>query len=125
MPAEPRTISELTITGHWASTGGSTPQPFLVDNGIEASERLLIFASPEQLRQLAVADTWFMDETFDVAPRLFRQLYVIRVVVDDTAVSCVYTLLTGKSQTLYEEMLHAVVTKCEELRCSADRLQCI
>ena len=90
LPAEPRTLSELTITGHWASTGGSTPQPFLVyDNGIEASERLLIFASPEQLRQLAVADTWFMNGTFDVAPRLFRQLYVIRVVIDDTAVSCV------------------------------------
>ena len=50
----------------------------------------------------------------------FRQLYVIRVVVDDTAVFCVYALLTGKSQTLHEEMLHAVVTKCEELRCSAD-----
>ena len=45
-----------------------------------------------------------MDGTFDTAPKLFTQLYVIRAKLGESAVSCAYALLTGKSQGLYEEM---------------------
>ena len=65
----------------------------MYDNGEEASERLLIFASPEQLRQIAVEKQWFMDGTFDAAPRLFRQLNVIRAAVGTTAIFCVLNCL--------------------------------
>lgn len=55
-----------------------------------------------------------MDGTFSVAPSIFTQLYVIRAPIGTSAVSCVYALLSGKQQSMYEELLQAVLTKCEE-----------
>ncbi|KAK2167848.1 hypothetical protein LSH36_23g06032 [Paralvinella palmiformis] len=47
------------------------------DNGQEADENVIIFATDNQLEQLAQS-VWCMDGTFDVAPSLFSQLYVIQ-----------------------------------------------
>ncbi|KAK2161415.1 hypothetical protein LSH36_117g05029 [Paralvinella palmiformis] len=55
-----------------------------------------------------------MDGTFSVAPRQFTQAYVISVPIGTTAISCVYALLTWKQQSIYEELLQAVVDKCQE-----------
>ena len=56
-----------------------------------------------------------MDGTFDSAPILFKQLYVIRVPLGESAVSCVYGFLSGKSQSTYEEFLQAVLDGCCDL----------
>jgi len=37
------------------------------DSGLTSVERMLIFASPQQLRHLAPAHRWFMDGTFSMA----------------------------------------------------------
>jgi hypothetical protein len=55
----------------------------------------VIFASSEQLRHLAVADTWFVDFIFAVALQLFTQIYVIRAPLGKSVVTCVYVLMTG------------------------------
>ena len=57
---------------------------------------LLVFASDAALTQLAQSDTWHMDGTFDSAPYIFQQLYVIRVPLGESAVSCVYAFLSSK-----------------------------
>ena len=86
----------MDISGPWSTTGRATPVPFLIyDNGAGSSQRLIVFSSPEQLRQLAIATQWFMDGTFKTATRLFQQLYVIRAAVGESAISCVYALKTG------------------------------
>lgn len=121
LPAEPATLADIDISGQWAETGGPNSQPFLIhDSGSTAAERVLVFSSPTQLRHLATADVWFMDGTFSTAPRIFQQLYVIRAPLGQSAVTCVYALLPGKSQAQYETVLKAVVDKCEELAHSAD-----
>ena len=96
LPPEPATLKDFVVRDEWAGTGGPAPQDFLMyDSGSDHSDRVVISASSEQLRHLAVADTWFMDDTFSVAPKFFTQLYVIRVPLGDSAVTCVYALMTG------------------------------
>ena len=91
MPAEPGSLADITMVGDWTTTGVAERKPFVIhDRGNDEPECMLVFASEVQLRQLAVVDVWFMDGTSQTAPRLFKQLYVIRAAVGSSAVSCVY-----------------------------------
>ena len=79
------------------TTGGTYPQPFLMyDSGRYSAYRMLIFASIKQLRHLAVAHMWFMDGNYNMAPGLFKELYIIRAPFGTRAVTCVYVHLTGE-----------------------------
>ena len=96
LPAEPVSLQDLIVDGSWSMTGGPHPQQFLqYDSGQASAERVLLFVSPEQLRHLATATRWFMDGNFAMAPPLFQQLYIITAPVGESAVTCVYALLTG------------------------------
>jgi hypothetical protein len=66
-----------------------------------------------------------MDGTFSTAPRVFQQLYVIRAPLGDSAVTCVYAFLSCKTQSIYEELLQAVVDACERLSCSPDPMSIV
>ena len=63
-----------------------------------------------------------MDGNFSMAPPVFRegQLYVIRAPLRNTYVTCVYALMTGKSQAEYEEQMEAVLTALRRIGLSAD-----
>lgn len=61
-----------------------------------------------------------MDGTFGVVPMIFDQLYAIRVPLGETSVSCVYALLPGRTQTLYEEMFRGIENACDILEISLD-----
>ena len=61
-----------------------------------------------------------MDGTHPSSPGLFKQLYIIRAPLGDSAVTCVYALLPGKSQQIYEELFGAVDRKCEQMGFSPD-----
>ena len=116
LPKSPVSLSDLEVTGEWTTTGGVDKEDFLIhDSGPESASRILVFASQSALTHLASADKWYMDGTFDVAPLLFQQLYVIRAPLGESAVSCVYAFLPNKLQTTYEEFLTAVISKCNGL----------
>ena len=61
-----------------------------------------------------------MDDNFVLAPRLFTQLYVIRVPLASSYVTCVYALMSGKTQADYDSFLTAVVNECRRLGYSPD-----
>ncbi|XP_064474671.1 uncharacterized protein LOC135388795 [Ornithodoros turicata] len=112
-PPQPASLRELIIDGDWALTSGSTPERFLIyDNGPDAENRLVVFAAVSGLRLLSESTLWFMDGNFDVAPKLFKQLYFILVPLGDSAVSVVYAFMTSKTQEAYEELFQAVVDAC-------------
>lgn len=48
----------------------------LFDNG-DAVNRIMIFATRDNLAFLVHCDDWYMDGTFDVTPPLFKQVYTI------------------------------------------------
>ena len=70
-PKTQNTLHELIIEGQWSQTSGEHPTTFLkYDNGQDADERVVIFATDAHLQQLASCEVWCMDGTFAVAPRL-------------------------------------------------------
>lgn len=96
LPSEPTTLADFDVTEPWNTTGGPNSEPFLLfDSGRQDPERVIVFASQMQLQHLAVSDKWFMDGNYKMAPSLFKQVYVIRVPLGSSAVTCVYAFLTG------------------------------
>ena len=79
-----------------------------------------MFASNQALKHLSRSTTWFMDGTFATAPRIFQQLYIIRVLLGLSAVTCVYAFLSTKSQSAYEKLLRAILDKCNHLGFNPD-----
>ena len=70
---------------------------------------------PNALEHLAKSDILMMDGNFDVALRIFTQLYIIRTPIDTGSVSCVYALLFDKSEDTYQELLWFILERCDEL----------
>ena len=68
-------------------------------NGEEGS---LIMATEACLRLLGENSSWFMDGTFKVAPRLFRQLFTIHIMIAGKVIPCVYGLMALKSEMSYK-----------------------
>ena len=105
---------ETTSQFNQCQTVGPNSTQFLYyDNSHEAEERVIIFSTEDHLHRLATCDTWCMDGTFSVAPRLFHQLYVIHGQIDNVFLPLVYVLLQRKTQTTYEIMLRVL----EQARC--------
>lgn len=110
-PPEPATLADLDIADPWTTTGGENPRQFLIyDNGGGDRDRIVVFASNTGLRHLARSQTWYMDGNFALSPNIFKQLYVIRAPIGETAVSCVYAFLQGASGPS-QELVHAAA-KC-------------
>ena len=101
----------------------------IYDNGVDSSNQMLVFGTDEGLRHLVSSTTWFLDGTFNVAPSLFTQLYVIRAPLGDSSVTCVYGFLINKNQSTYEEFLsaiqdrHTVTLQAKLHKLSSDRSQ--
>ncbi len=56
--------------------------------------------------------TWYMDGNFTMAPKQFKQVFVVRVVLCQVPVSTAYALLPSKRGSAYHEMLRALRTEC-------------
>ena len=85
-------------------------KPFLrYDSGPESgNDRMLIFSSEEATDMLAECNVLFGDGTFDSAPEIFYQLYVIGVYLRGYVFPCVYALLPGKKKETYIELFRQV-----------------
>ena len=111
LPPEPAQVADLVIPDDWKTTEVAHAQRFLLHDNEGGQQRMLIFATDEQLRALANATVWHMDRTFSCCPRLFLQLYTIRVPLE-SSVTCVYAFLPNKRQATYEAFLQAITEEC-------------
>ncbi|KAL8587591.1 hypothetical protein ACOMHN_045280 [Nucella lapillus] len=115
LPKEPSMQLELVFEDEWRTTGGENAVPFLFhDSGPDSPNRVTVFATRAALRLLSRANIWYMDGTFSMAPKIYGHIYVIRAELGNSAISCVYALICGKHQGVYEELFRAIVTKCQE-----------
>ncbi|WAR14185.1 hypothetical protein MAR_004290 [Mya arenaria] len=120
-PKDPASLQELDLSEDWKHTGEPYRHPFLLhDSGRDSENRILVFGTGQALRHLCASNKWYMDGTHPPTPGLFRQLYVIRAPLGNTAVTCVYALLPGKSQEIYEELFQSLDQKCEEMGLTPD-----
>lgn len=81
LPANPNTLLELVLSQEICTTD-SDENFLLFDSGTyvnddESEKRLLMFGTKPNLDFFAECGELFMDGTFTVTPRLFKQLYTI------------------------------------------------
>lgn len=70
--------------------------------------------------QKSSSDFWYMAGNFSLNPNISELLCVIRSALCEHAVSCVYAILSEKSQQIYQEMLQTVVGTMEDLHIFLD-----
>ncbi|KAJ8670986.1 hypothetical protein QAD02_002245 [Eretmocerus hayati] len=132
MPANPQSLNELeTIPERFQKT--MDVEQFLLydsredENFNQALGRVIVFGTRRNLELLAKSDTWSIDGSFGFAPEIFTQVSnyeqfypehkLARRHDDDApliAFPFVFSLLSGKSQVLYETALRAVTSAATE-----------
>ena len=83
-------------------------EQFLLYDNNNAEARMLIYGTNAQISFLAMADDWYMDGTFSVAPPQFAQLYTVHGLRNEHHVIGCYGLLPNKQQVTYTEFLRQV-----------------
>lgn len=86
---------------------------------------MLVFGTEQGLRHLCRSATWYMEGTHATAPAPFKQIYITRASLGESAVTCVYALLSGKTQEVYQELFSSIQKKCQELGFDPDPLHIV
>ena len=64
-PPEPNLLQDLVIDGAYSYTKGEDPEQFLLlDNGRDARNRIIAYATDEDIRFMANSRTYMMDGNF-------------------------------------------------------------
>ncbi|CAF1096383.1 unnamed protein product [Rotaria sordida] len=82
---------------------------FLRSDTGPGDDRILIFASDEQLGILQSAHHFMSDGTFKVVPEEFYQLYIIHAVYRDHVTPVCYALLRRKDASTYERLFNEIL----------------
>jgi len=71
---------------------------------------MVIFASDVDVEFLSRCDHWFADGTFRVTPAGYDQLYTLHGFLNDRTYPCVYALLSGRAEVIYQRFLASLLT---------------
>ncbi|CAF3717843.1 unnamed protein product [Rotaria socialis] len=76
------------------------------------NDRIIIFASVEQLQFLESGEQLLVDGTFKVTPSIFYQLYAMHVVYGNVVLPVVFALLPNKTQQTYRRLIDKLSKIC-------------
>ncbi|KAK3907826.1 Alanine--tRNA ligase [Frankliniella fusca] len=119
-PQNPKTIQDLLIAPPQDVTLRGTRFP-MYDSSVDDPDRLLIFASPESLKILAICDMLFSDRTFKTVPQAFAQLFSIHGRFMGFVFPLVFALTTRLTEDTYSRVYEQVKIKCTELGVTVGR----
>ncbi|CAF2090872.1 unnamed protein product [Rotaria magnacalcarata] len=85
---------------------------FLQFDSGSGNDRIIIFASAEQLQILENCEQLLVDGTFKVTPSIFYQLYAMHVVYRNTVLPVVFALLPNKTQQTYRRLIDKLSEIC-------------
>ncbi|CAF4155912.1 unnamed protein product, partial [Rotaria sordida] len=115
IPKEPTSYAEIVIPVKFQLT--SSNQQFLLYDNNDNDNRILIFASPDQLDLLNRCEVWHCDGTFAVAPKLFEQMYTVHGLIDGKTLPLVFSLLPNKKQESYETLFRIIQQHVQRMPC--------
>lgn len=104
-PTLPKVRQDVTLDGKWTETTAGD-KFLLADDGEE--NRIIVFATLENLMELSRADIWYVDGTFYSSPSYFYQMYTIHGMVDGYMCTLIYALLPNKRETTYRRLFELV-----------------
>jgi MULE transposase domain/FLYWCH zinc finger domain len=116
LPAEPQSLENLIIPESMKKTlNGSN---FLIKDSTLGHNRILIFTTIANLKQLELSSFWVMDGTFKTVPTIFKQLYTIHGSVggneNSRIMPLVYALMSSKSEECYKRLFQDLIEFSEE-----------
>jgi len=115
IPKLPVERKDINITGSWAETIDGNRFLINVPNDPNDPNKMLVFASDEDLRLLAESKIIHVDGTFKVCPKQYSQLFTIHGVVESLVVPLVYALLPDKCRSTYFNLLTLIRTSIGNL----------
>ncbi|GES78765.1 uncharacterized protein LOC115034219 [Rhizophagus clarus] len=90
---------------------------FLIRDSTIGYDRILIFTTAENLKQLKISPFWIMDRIFKIIPTIFKQLYTIHGCIGNEnlcIMPLVYVLMFSKSEECYRRMFQDLIEYSEE-----------
>lgn len=94
---------------------------FLLSNSDRDGQRIMIFATVEDLTRLCQSEVVILDGTFASCPAPFRQIFTIHGSIGKgmgrTFAAFVHILLPDKTETAYTRALKIVRKKCRDINC--------
>ncbi|KAE9521892.1 hypothetical protein AGLY_017699, partial [Aphis glycines] len=103
-PENSLTIHHLVLSDEYIKIHGDN---FLKYNN-KKENRLLIFATKENLDTLHTFKNWMTDGTFQAVPKLFSQLYTIHGYKNKTTIPLIYVLIINRTTNSYNEILQVL-----------------
>ncbi|XP_018495850.2 uncharacterized protein LOC100900068 [Galendromus occidentalis] len=116
-PTNPLRREDLVIPDFLKMT--TKGDPFLLyDSGEGDCERMIIFATPDNLELLKTCGEWFLDGTFKVCPLIFHQMYSVLVKISGShkTVPVVDSLMPGKTSRTYRRFLTILTSFLDDFR---------
>lgn len=110
-PKLPRSISELHTFLNAVEIKTVRGENFLVLN--DNVNNVVIFSTKSNLEFMCAQENFYVDGTFDYAPKFFLQLFTIHAYGTNTYVPVVFCLITSKAEGTYYSMLRSVQQECE------------
>ncbi|RMZ96587.1 hypothetical protein BpHYR1_017597 [Brachionus plicatilis] len=103
-----RSLEQLVIPDFLVNTY-KNKKFYYYDSGSLDKNRIIIFTTEDNLRLLSQYKDWYADGTFDISPTLFKQVYSIHIIINETALPMLYALLPNKKQTTYKKLFRVVL----------------
>ncbi|CAF1124225.1 unnamed protein product [Brachionus calyciflorus] len=104
---EPKTREQIVINDKYKKTN-SDEDFVLLDSGEEDLDRIIILGTITNLKRLENEKTWYMDGTFSISPKVYKQLFTINIIKENKNLPLLYALLPDKLQTSYERVFEFV-----------------
>ena len=82
----------------------------LYDSGVNDDQRIIIFGLPDIVREFATSQVHYYFGNFSMAPRAFRQVFVMRFKFMEDHLTGLYALLPNKTRRTYERVFEATET---------------
>jgi len=114
IPRLPATQQDINLEGSWTETPAGE-RFLLCDDTNDQNQRILIFATDDNLRRLCDLLTVFGDGTFYSCPGLFYQLYSLHGSINSTSFPLVFALLPNKTEKTYYRFLNLLKTAITDL----------
>ena len=119
-PVQPATLEHLCLPEEYQKTA-KNEQFLLHDSGPDSQQRILIFGTQRNLEMLELSRVWLADGTFQIAPSLFTQVYVIHAMrggpdltKDGHLLPSLFVLLPNKTESIYSRMWEQIQILCPQ-----------
>lgn len=104
-PREPSTLADIKFD-HGAF-GMADNENFVLFKS--SNNEVIVFGTMRNLERLVCSSSWMCDGTFQIVPKLFKQLFSIFGCIHNKYYPLIFALMIGKSTDLYEILFQAIL----------------